>query len=210
MHPNSGIGFSGNPQQSTFLAMEIIVEIKHVAKWQTKKNCSSSEPNSKAIARRHFVHCAHARNLCSSHTVGAHFQTCVKMRENVTHEFYQFCLKQQAKTSTRGPRGHHKSHQQVFTSDLCKTSYFFLADAWILNLPCSRMKRVAAVLPCWTTVSPAKSKCRSSAKLENVSCLMSLNSVEPLKKSNKETEIWDDSCNNIHMDDIHKSTSHAF
>ena len=28
---------------------------------------------------------------------------------------------------------------------------FFFADAWILTLPCSRMKRVAAVLPCWTT-----------------------------------------------------------
>ena len=115
-----------------------------------QKNCSSSEPNSKAIARRHFVHCAHARNLCSSHMVGAHFQTCVKMRENVTHEFHQFCQTTK-KTSTRGPHGHHKSHQQVCTSDLCKTSFFFFADAWILTLPCSRMKRVAAVLPCWTT-----------------------------------------------------------
>ncbi len=109
-------------------------------------NQSNSDPNSKAITRWHFVHRAHTGNLYRSRMVmvGAH-----EDGRNVTHWFWSIFAKQ-------------RKTKQTLTSDLWKTVVF--ADAWILTLPCSRTKRVPTVLPCWTTVSPAKSKRRSLSK----------------------------------------------
>ena len=126
-------------------------------------NQSNSDPNSKAITRWHFVHRAHTRNLCRSRTVmvGAHEDRRWEKCDTSVLSILPSKVKQTGKKDNVNTWA---SRVTIGTTDLWKTVVF---AAWILTLPCSRTKRVPTVLPCWTTVSPAKSKRRS---LENDSC----------------------------------------